>query len=240
MSVGVVDGSSPAIPSLWRRCVAEALGTGLLLAAIVGSGTLGDRIAAGNTGVALLANAVATGAVLFALIEWLAPISGAHFNPLVSLAMAVRRDVTAGAAAAYVPAQLLGGVAGVGIADAMFGTPVFAQATHAASGAPRMLGEFVATFGLLGIVWVCSRSRPAALPAIVAAYVVGIFWFTPTGYANPAVTLARTLTDTFSGIRPHDLPGLLLGEVAGAAAAVALFAWLSPKSRSGTPEQGFD
>ncbi|RMI40235.1 aquaporin family protein [Actinomadura harenae] len=217
-----------------RRCVAEALGTGLLLAAIVGSGILGARLSAGNTGVALLANALATGAVLFALIEWLAPISGAHFNPLVSLAMAFRGDIKLGVAAAYVPAQLLGGFAGVGLADAMFGAPVFAQATHESSGSTRTLAEFVATFGLLGIIWTCSRTRSAALPAIVAAYVVGIFWFTPTGYANPAVALARTLTDTPTGIRPQDIPALLLGEAAGTATAIALLTWLTPNPHTGS------
>ncbi|MGP4104795.1 aquaporin [Nonomuraea sp. KM90] len=232
MSTAVADRSPPVQASLRQRLAAEALGTGLLLIAIVGSGILGERLAAGNTAVALLANALATGAALFALIEWLGPLSGAHFNPLVTLAMAFRGDIRAGVAAMYALVQLLGGVVGVGVADAMFAVPVFSLATHERSSAAEVLGEFVATFGLVGIVWVCSRTRAAALPSVVSAYIVGVFWFTPTGFANPAVTLARAFTDTFTGIRPLDVPGFLIGEAAGAAAAVILFSWLLPGKRA--------
>jgi len=214
--------------SIQRRLVAEALGTGFLLIAVVGSGILGERLAAGNTAVALLANALATGAALFALIEWLAPISGAHFNPLVTLAMAFRGDIAGRTAAAYVPVQLIGAVIGVGVANAMFDAPVFALSTQARSGASQWLGEFVATFGLVGAVWTCSRLRPSAVAGVVAAYVGGAFWFTPTDFANPAVTLARALTDTFSGIRPSDVPGFIIAEIAGAVAAVVLCRWPLP------------
>ena len=214
--------------SIQRRLVAEALGTGFLLIAVVGSGILGERLAAGNTAVALLANALATGAALFALIEWLAPISGVHFNPLVTLAMAFRGDIAGRTAAAYVPVQLIGAVIGVGVANAMFDAPVFALSTQARSGASQWLGEFVATFGLVGAVWTCSRLRPSAVAGVVAAYVGGAFWFTPTDFANPAVTLARALTDTFSGIRPSDVPGFIVAETAGAVAAVVLCRWLLP------------
>ena len=217
--------------SLQRRLTAEALGTGFLLIAVVGSGILGERLAAGNTAIALLANALATGAALFALIEWLAPISGAHFNPLVTLALAFRGDVSRWTAAAYVPVQIIGAVIGVGIANAMFDAPVFSLSTHVRHGPSQWLGEFVSTFGLVGAVWTCSRLRPSSVAGVVAAYIGGAFWFTPTDFANPAVTLARALTDTFSGIRPSDVPGFIIAEIAGAAAAVVMFRWLLPASR---------
>jgi glycerol uptake facilitator-like aquaporin len=216
--------------SLQRRLVSEALGTSFLLIAVVGSGILGERLAGGNTAVALLANALATGAALFALIEWLAPLSGAHFNPLVTLAMAFRGDITRRAAAAYVPIQLIGAVIGVGVANAMFDAPVFSWSTHPRLGPSQWLGEFVSTFGLVGAVWTCSRMRPSSVAGVVAAYIGGAFWFTPTDFANPAVTLARALTDTFSGIRPSDVPGFIVAEIAGAGAAVAMFRWLLPNA----------
>jgi glycerol uptake facilitator-like aquaporin len=193
---------------------------------VVGSGILGERLAGGNVGLALLVNAFATAAALFALIEWLAPLSGAHFNPLVSLAMALRGDIAVRAAAAYVPAQIAGAVAGVAIANLMFDGPVFSLSTHARSGASQWLGEFVSTFGLLGAILTCSRLRPSSVAGVVAAYVGGAFWFTPTDFANPAVTLARALTDTFAGIRPADVPGFIMAEIAGAVAAIVLFRWL--------------
>jgi glycerol uptake facilitator-like aquaporin len=218
------------VPSLPRRLAAEALGTGFLLIAVVGSGILGERLAAGNTGVALLANALATGAALFALIEWLAPLSGAHFNPLVTLALACRGDIAGGAAVAYVAVQFVGAVIGVGIANAMFAIPVFSLSIQARSGLPNLLSEFVSTFGLLGAVWTCSWLRPSSVAGVVAAYVGGAFWFTPTDFANPAVTLARALTDTFSGIRPSDVPGFLAAEIAGAVCAIMVFRWLVPNA----------
>jgi glycerol uptake facilitator-like aquaporin len=214
--------------SIQRRLTAEALGTGFLLIAVVGSGILGERLAAGNTALALLANALATSAALFALIEWLAPLSGAHFNPLVTLVMAFRGDITGRDAVAYVPVQLIGAVVGVGLANAMFDAPLFSLSTHARNGPSQWLGEFVATFGLVGAVWTCSRLRPSSVAGVVAAYIGGAFWFTPTDFANPAVTLARALTDTFSGIRPLDVPGFIIAEIAGAVAAVVLFRWLLP------------
>jgi glycerol uptake facilitator-like aquaporin len=230
---GVAREAIPAI-SLPRRLVAEALGSGFLLIAVVGSGILGERLAAGNIAVALLANALATAAALFALIAWLAPLSGAHFNPLVTLSLAFRGDITRRAAAAYLPAQLIGAVIGVGVAEAMFDRPVFALSMHIRSGPSQWLSEFVATFGLIGAVWTCSRLRPSAVAGVVAAYIGAAFWFTATDFANPAVTLARTLTDTFSGIRPVDVPGFLVAEIAGAVAAVIVFGWLVPNACKGT------
>ena len=222
--------------TLPRRLAAEALGTGFLLIAVVGSGIFGERLSGGNVGLTLLVNALATAAALFALIEWLAPISGAHFNPLVSLALAFRGDIPGRVAAAYVPAQIIGAVTGVGIANAMFDAPVFALSTHARTGTAIWLGEFVATFGLLGAVWTCSLLRTSSTAGVVAAYIGGAFWFTPTDFANPAVTLARALTDTFAGIRPSDVPGFMAAEIAGAAAAIMVFRWLLPKKLQSRPQ----
>lgn len=217
------------LPSLPRRAVTEALGTGFLLAAVVGSGILGERLCAGNTAVALLANALATAAVLFALIEWLAPLSGAHFNPLVTAMLVFRGDCGLREAAAYVPAQVVGAVIGVGVADAMFDVPLFAWSTHARAGASQWLSEFVVTFGLIGVVWTCSRTRPSALASVVATYIGGAFFFTATDFANPAVTLARALTATFAGIRPEDVVPFIAAEIAGAVAAAITFQWLLPQ-----------
>lgn len=216
---------------LRRRLVAEALGTGLLLVAVVGSGTLGERLAQGNTALALLANALASAAALFALIEWLAPLSGAHFNPVVTLALAWRGDITRPVAAAYVATQIVAALAGVGLANAMFGTPVFALSGNVRSGAGLWLSECVFTFGLVGVVWVCSRLRPSSLAAVVGAYVGSGFWMTPTGFGNPAVALARAFTDSFSGIRLEDVPGFVAAELLGATLAVALFGWLATHGR---------
>jgi len=230
---GPAAGTTPreaSAVSLPRRLAAEALGTGFLLAAVVGSGILASRLSGGIVGLALLANSLATALALYALIEWFAPISGAHLNPAVTMVMAFRGDIDLHSAAAYIPAQTSGAVAGVGVANAMFDVPVFLVSTQARDGPARMLGEFVATFGLVGIVWVCSRHRPAAIAAVVAAYIGSAFWFTPTDFANPALTLARTLTDTFAGIRPADVPGFLVAQFAGAAAAVLVFRWLAPVS----------
>jgi glycerol uptake facilitator-like aquaporin len=228
--MSVLDGPTEA--KLPRRLAAEALGTGFLLIAVVGSGILGQRLSGGNAGLTLLVNALATAAALFALIEWLSPLSGAHLNPLISLALAFRGDISGRVAAAYLPAQMIGAVIGVGIANAMFDAPVFALSTHARSGASIWLGEFVATFGLLGAVWTCSLLRPSSVAGVVAAYIGGAFWFTPTDFANPAVTLARALTDTFSGIRPSDVPGFIVAEMAGAVAAVIMFRWLLPYTKA--------
>lgn len=217
---------------LSRRLVAEALGTAFLLIAIVGSGILGERLSSGNTAVALLANSLATAAVLYALIEWLGPVSGAHFNPLVTCALAFRGDVEGPIALRYMLTQMLGALAGVAIANAMFDMPLLSLSSHIRSGPSQWLSEFVATFGLIGAVWTCSQMRPATVAGVVAAYIGAGFWFTATDFANPAVTLARAFTDTFSGIRLLDVPGFLIAEMAGTLAAVMVFRWLLPAPES--------
>ena len=216
--------------TLARRLMAEGVGTALLLAAVVGSGIMGERLAGGNVAVALLANTVATGAALVALILTFGPISGAHFNPVVTLADASQGGVSWHDARAYVVAQIVGGLVGVAMADVMFGEPVFALSRHVRQGPAQMLSEFVATFGLLSVVWGCSRLRSATVvPFAVAAYITSAYWFTAsTSFANPAVTVARSLTDTFAGIRPADAPGFIVAQLLGAAAATALFRWLVP------------
>jgi len=210
-----------------RGIVAEALGTALLLAAVVGSGIMAERLAGGNVAVALLANAIATGGALVALILTFGPISGAHFNPLVTLAFAARREVAARRAAAYIVAQCLGAILGVWLAHAMFGLPILEASAHARGTMGELIGEFVATFGLLGLILVATRHSQAAIPYGVAAYIVAAYWFTSsTSFANPAVTIARSLTDTFAGIAPAHVPGFIAAELAGGAAALFLFGWL--------------
>jgi glycerol uptake facilitator-like aquaporin len=212
-----------------RQLVAEFVGTALLLAAVVGSGIMGERLANGNSAVALLANTVATGAALVALILTFGPISGAHFNPAVSVADAFQDGLSWSQAGGYVVAQIVGALAGVALADAMFGQPVYAWSQHARSGFPQILSEAVATFGLLSVIWGCARRRPDAVPFAVGAYITAAYWFTAsTSFANPAVTLARALTNTFAGIRPVDVPGFLVGQTVGATAATVLFRWLVP------------
>jgi glycerol uptake facilitator-like aquaporin len=218
--------------NLARRAVAEAVGTALLLAAIVGSGIMAERLAAGNVALALLANAVATGGALVAIIVAFGPISGAHLNPVVTLADAWQRGISWGDVPAYVGAQVFGAIAGVGIANLMFDLPLFSASHHVRTGAPLWLGEFVATFGLLAVIWGCARSKPQATPFAVAAYIVGAYWFTSsTSFANPAVTIARSLSDTFTGIRPIDVSPFVVAQLAGAAAATALFVWFAPTSQ---------
>ena len=212
-----------------RATVAEFVGTAFLLAAVVGSGIMGERLAGGNIAIALLANTIATGAALVALILTFGSISGAHFNPAVSLADAWQRGLSWSRAGAYVVAQVLGALLGVALAHAMFGEPLYAWSRHARSGVPQVLSESVATFGLLAVIWGCSRRRPDAVPFAVGSYIVAAYWFTAsTSFANPAVTLARSVTDTFAGIRPADVPGFLLGQALGASAATALFRWIVP------------
>jgi glycerol uptake facilitator-like aquaporin len=213
--------------TLARRVVSEAVGTALLLAAVVGSGIMGERLSSGNIAIALLANTVATGAMLVALILTFGPVSGAHFNPAVTLADAWRGGMEWRHAPAYVGAQCVGAFAGVAAAHLMFGEPIFAASRHVRSGPAQMLSEFVATFGLLAVIWGCGRFRSSAVPFAVGAYITGAYWFTAsTSFANPAVTLARSATDTFSGIRPVDVPGFVMAQLAGASVATALFAWL--------------
>ena len=214
---------------LARRLTAEAIGTALLLAAVVGSGIMGDRLSGGNVGLALLANTLATGAALVALILAFGPISGAHFNPVVSLADAWRGGLPWREAPAYLAAQVVGALAGVATAHGMFAVPLFSASRHARAGGAQLLSEFVATFGLLAVIWGCTRRPPAAVALAVGGYITAAYWFTAsTSFANPAVTLARAATDTFTGIRPADAPGFIAAQLAGAAAATVLFRWLLP------------
>jgi glycerol uptake facilitator-like aquaporin len=218
--------------TLARRAVAEALGTMFLLAAVVGSGIMGERLAGGNVAVALLANTIATGAALVALIFTFGPISGAHFNPAVTLADASQGGLDWRDVPAYVGAQFAGALAGVACAHLMFELPIFFASRHARSGGSQLFSEFVATFGLLAVIWGCARLQraTAVVPFSVAAYIVAAYWFTAsTSFANPAVTLARSFSDTFAGVRPADAPGFIIAQLAGAAAATVLFRWLVPK-----------
>jgi glycerol uptake facilitator-like aquaporin len=212
-----------------KRVVAEAVGTALLLAAVVGSGIMGERLAAGNIAIALLANTVATGAALFALILTFGPISGAHFNPAVTLADAWQRGIAWREVPAYIFAQVSGAFVGVAAAHLMFGLPLFFASHHERAGSSQVFSEFVATFGLLAVIWGCVRSRSFAVPFAVAAYIMAAYWFTAsTSFANPAVTLARAASDTFAGIRPADAPAFILAQLAGAFVATALYRWLLP------------
>jgi glycerol uptake facilitator-like aquaporin len=210
-----------------RGIVAEGIGTALLLVAVVGSGIMAERLAGGNVAIALLANAIATGGALVALILTFGPISGAHFNPVVTLAFALRRQGTAPRVAAYIVAQCAGAVLGVWIAHVMFSLPILEVSARARGSAGELVGEFVATFGLIGLILSCVKHTPGAVPYAVAAYIAGAYWFTSsTSFANPAVTIARSLTDTFAGIAQTHVPGFIAAELLGGAAAVALFGWL--------------
>jgi glycerol uptake facilitator-like aquaporin len=212
-----------------RRAVAEAIGTAFLLAAVVGSGIMGDRLASGNVAIALLANTIATGAALVTLILTFGPISGAHFNPAVTLADASQGGLARREVLSYLVAQIIGAFAGVAAAHLMFGEPLFFASQHARSGGAQLFSEFVATFGLLSVIWGCARLRSSAVPFAVGAYITAAYWFTAsTSFANPAVTLARAASNTFAGIRPVDAPGFIVAQLAGAAAATALFRWLVP------------
>ena len=213
---------------LRRRAVAECVGTALLLAAVVGSGIMGERLSGGNTGVALLANTLATGAALVCLILAFGHVSGAHFNPAVTLSDAWAGGVGWRDVPAYVGAQVAGAFVGVAAAHAMFGLPVFFASGRARAGGAQLFSEFVATFGLLAVIWGCVRARRvAAAPFAVGAYIMAGYWFTAsTSFANPAVTLARSASDTFAGIRPADVPGFIAAQLAGAVAATALMRWL--------------
>lgn len=215
--------------TLLRRAVAEGLGTALLLAAIVGSGIMGERLAGGNLAVALLANSIATGSALVCLIGAFGPISGAHFNPAVTLSDALQGGLDWPDVPAYITAQLFGALAGAACANTMFGLPVFFASHHPRPGGAMLFSEFVATFGLLAVIWGCVRFRSTIVPFAVAGYIVAAYWFTSsTSFANPAVTIARSLSDTFSGIRPTDAPGFVAAQCAGALAATLLFGWLVP------------
>ena len=212
---------------LSRRLVAESLGTAFLLACVVGSGVMAERLSGGNVGLALLANALATGGGLVALILTFGGISGAHFNPAVSLAALLRKELSGRDAMLYMLVQIAGAFAGVAAAHGMFGEPLFFASQHIRTGPAQWWSEFVATFGLLAVIFGCSRSRPEAVPFAVACYIVGAYWFTAsTSFANPAVTLARAATDTFAGIRPLDAPGFIAAQLVGAITATLIFNWL--------------
>lgn len=215
--------------TLARRLTAEGLGSAFLLAIVVGSGIMAERLAGGNVALALLANAIATGAGLMALILMFGAISGAHFNPVVSLSAAWQKEIPVSEVIPYIAVQIIGAFAGVAAAHLMFGEPVFFASEHVRTGAAQWWSEFVATFGLLAVIIGCSRSRPAVTPFAVAAYITAAYWFTSsTSFANPAVTLARSVSNTFAGIRPLDAPGFILAQLAGAAAATLVFCWLYP------------
>jgi glycerol uptake facilitator-like aquaporin len=212
-----------------RRLVSEGVGTAMLLAAVVGSGIMAERLSAGNQAIALLANTVATAAALVALILTFGPVSGAHFNPAVTVADASQGGIPWSEVPGYIGAQVGGAVVGVWSAHAMFQERLFMLSVHTRSGSAQWFSEFVATFGLLAVIWGCSRRRSAAVPFAVAAYIAAAYWFTAsTSFANPAVTFARALSDTFAGIRPTDVPGFVVAQFAGAMAATVLFRWLVP------------
>jgi glycerol uptake facilitator-like aquaporin len=219
--------------TLARRTAAEFLGTGFLVAAVVGSGIMGERLAGGNVAIALLANTIATGAVLVVLILTFGPISGAHLNPAVTLADAMEGGIAWREVGPYVLSQCLGGVAGAVMAHAMFGLPLISFSHHQRSGGAQIFSEFVATFGLLAVIWGSSRARSEMVPLAVGAYITSAYWFTAsTSFANPAVTIARSLSNTFAGIRPVDVPLFVFAQIVGALAATLLFRWLVPLALS--------
>lgn len=212
-----------------KRVAAEAIGSALLLAAVVGSGIMAERLSGGNVAIALLANTIATGAALVALILTFGPISGAHFNPAVTLADASQHGIPWRETPFYILAQVFGAFAGVAAANIMFGLPTLFASRHARNGGAQLFSEFIATFGLLAVIWGCVRVRSSVVPFAVAAYITAAYWFTSsTSFANPAVTLARSASDTFAGIRPADVPGFIVAQLFGAAVATLLFRWLLP------------
>jgi glycerol uptake facilitator-like aquaporin len=218
------------------RFISEFLGTAFLLAAVVGSGIMGERLAGGNVAIALLANTLATGTILVALIMVFGPISGGHFNPAVTLSLAAGRIFPWREVPTYLGAQFLGAFAGVLTAHLMFGSPLFSLSIHARHGIPQMWSEFIATFGLLCVVWASIRFRIPAAYA-VGAYITSAYWFTAsTSFANPAVTVARAASNTFAGIRPGDVPAFLISQLIGAGFATALFWWLA-SSNAESPEE---
>jgi len=219
------------MPPLTQRVFAEWLGTAFLLAAVVGSGIMAARLADGNNALALLCNTIPTGAILTVLILIFGPLSGAHFNPAVSLAFAIRHALPWRDAAIYIAAQLAGGIAGVWAAHLMFELPLFQISATVRTGAGQWLAEAVATFGLLLTIFGCTARTPAAAPYAVALYITSAYWFTAsTSFANPAVTVARSLSDTFAGIAPAGAPAFVVAQLVGTAAAVCTGAWLWPKA----------
>jgi glycerol uptake facilitator-like aquaporin len=215
--------------SLARKVVAEFIGTAFLVASVIGSGIMGDRLASGNVALALLANTIATGAALVALIFAFGGVSGAHFNPVVSLMDAFERGLPWGQTPHYVIAQVLGGITGTIAAHGMFGLPLVSLSHQARGGPPQIFSEFIATFGLVSVIWGCSRLRSNSVPFAVGAYITAAYWFTAsTSFANPAVTIARCLSNTFAGIRPTDVPWFIAAQFLGGIAATLLFRWLVP------------
>lgn len=219
--------TQPQTPGLDKPVVAEGLGTGLLVAAVVGSGIMGDRLADGNVAVALLANTLATAAALVALILTFGPISGAHFNPVVTLTMLMRRAIDPRMAFAYLPAQFIGAIAGVWLAHAMFAEPLIQVSTKLRGGPAQGLSELVATFGLIGTILATQRHRPEFTPVAVGLFITSAYWFTAsTSFANPVVTAARSMSDSFAGIAPASVPIFLAGQLAGLFLGTAFFSWL--------------
>ena len=220
---------SPAHSNLARRAVAESLGTAILLATVVGSGIMAERLSGGNIAVALLANALATGAGLVALILTFGGISGAHFNPAVTVCDAWQGGISWRDAFVYIAGQTVGAFLGVAAANVMFELPVFFASQKARTGWAQWFSEFIAAFGLLCVIWGCVRLRSAVVPFAVAAYITAAYWFTAsTSFANPAVTLARSMSDSFAGIRLIDVPAFIVAQFLGAIAATLLFRWLVP------------
>jgi glycerol uptake facilitator-like aquaporin len=215
-----------------RKLAAEAVGTALLVAAVVGSGIMAQRLAI-DPGVALLANTLATGGALVAILLVFGPISGAHLNPAVTLALAVKREVAPRLAAGYIVAQIAGGIFGAIAANAMFALPLVTWSEHARAGVAQLLSEGIATFGLLGVVIAVGRSRASMTPFAIAAYIIGAYWFTAsTSFANPAVAIARAFSNTYAGIRPSDVGGFIAAQLAGAAIGGAFFTWLAAPART--------
>jgi glycerol uptake facilitator-like aquaporin len=219
-----------------RRLAAEAIGTALLLAVIIGSGIMGERLAGGNVAIALLANSLATGCGLAVLILVMGPISGAHFNPVVTLAAALERDLEWRDAAPYIVAQVIAAFIGVAAAHFMFAEPLFSASTRMRTGPPQWFSEALAAFGLLVVILGCSRQKLAGTPYAVAAYITGAYWFTSsTSFANPAVTLARSASNTFAGVRPDDVAAFIVAQLAGGLAALLVMRWLTPNPQPGKP-----
>jgi glycerol uptake facilitator-like aquaporin len=211
----------------FRRFAAEGVGTAMLLAVVVGSGIMGERLSDGNDAIALLGNTIATGAALVVLIHIFSPVSGAHFNPAVTMMALLRRELPGSTAAVHVAAQFLGAIAGVWLAHVMFAEPLLQVSTKLRDGPSQGLSEFVATFGLIGTILGTVRSRPDVVPVAVGLYIMAAYWFTAsTSFANPAVTVARSLSDTFAGIAPSSAPLFIAAQLTGALAAVLFFGWL--------------
>jgi len=213
-----------------RRLVAETLGTAMLLATVVGSGIMAENLAGGNVAIALLGNTIPTGAILVVIITIFGPVSGAHFNPAVTLSFLIRREITIGAAIAYVAVQIIGGIIGTWSAHLMFAQELFQLSSHVRTGGAQWFSEGVATFGLVATILSTLRWRPEAVAYMVGLYITAAYWFTAsTSFANPAVTIARSLTDTFSGIYPAHAPGFILAQLVGAVVATLTIGWLAPR-----------